>query len=75
MLQGIFDVLASIGDFFASVVGFVSDLINDLVSFVQSLLEVPAQIATVLGGFPMYFIAGITSLIAVMIVLRVVGRD
>lgn len=75
MLQGIFDVLASIGDFFASVVGFVSDLINDLVSFVQSLLEVPAQIATVLGGFPLYFIAGITSLIAVMIVLRVVGRD
>lgn len=75
MLQGIFDVLASIGDFFASVVGFVSDLINDLVSFVQSLLEVPAQIATVLGGFPLYFIAGITSLIAIMIVLRVVGRD
>lgn len=75
MLQGIFDVLASIGDFFASVVGFVSDLINDLVSFVQSLLEVPTQIATVLGGFPMYFIAGITSLIAIMIVLRVVGRD
>lgn len=75
MLQGIFEVLASIGDFFASVVGFVSDLINDLVSFVKSLLEVPTQIAIVLGGFPMYFIAGITSLIAVMIVLRVVGRD
>lgn len=75
MLQGITDVLTSIGDFFASVVGFFTDLISDLVSFVQSLIEVPSQIASVIGGFPLYFITGIGSLIAIMIVLRVVGRD
>lgn len=75
MLQGITDVLSSIGDFFASVVGFFTDLISDLVSFVQSLIEVPSQIASIIGGFPLYFITGIGSLIAIMIVLRVVGRD
>lgn len=75
MLQGITDVLTSIGEFFSSVVGFFTDLISDLVSFVQSLIAVPAQIASVIGGFPLYFITGIGTLVAVMIVLRVVGRD
>lgn len=75
MLQGITDILTQIGEFFASVVDFVGGLISDLVSFVQSLLSVPAQIQTILGGFPAYVVAGILGLIALMIVLRVVGRD
>lgn len=75
MLQGITDVLTSIGEFFSSVVGFFTDLISDLVSFVQSLIAVPSQIVSVIGGFPLYFITGIGTLVAIMIVLRVVGRD
>lgn len=75
MLDGIFQVLSSIGEFFSAIYDFISGLLQDLVNFVQQLLAIPVQIATVLGGFPIYFVGGIGILIGIMVVLRVVGRD
>lgn len=75
MLQGITDVLTSIGEFFSSIVDFVGGLIQDLVNFVTSLATVGSDIGTFLSGIPVYVVTGILSLVALMIVLRVVGRD
>lgn len=75
MLDGIFQVLTSIGVFFANVGGFLSDFISDLVGFVKQLGSMADQISTMLGGFPAYFITGVVALIAIMVLLRVLGRD
>lgn len=75
MLQGITDVLTSIGEFFSSIVDFIGGLINDLVNFVTSLVTVGSDIGNFLSGIPVYVTTGILSLVALMIVLRVVGRD
>lgn len=75
MLDGIFQVLSAIGDFFSSIIDFVSGLIQGLIDFVTSLASVPSSIQSILGGFPPYLVTGILGLIALMIVLRVVGRD
>lgn len=75
MLDGIFNVLADIGDFFASVVDAIVGFIDDLVQFAISLGEIAGQVSTILGGFPVFFVTGILTLIGVMILLRVIGRD
>lgn len=75
MIDGILQVLQTIGDFFASIGGFIVDFFGDLVSFVQNLGTISAQITTLMGGLPAYFIAGILSLIVIMVLLRVLGRD
>lgn len=75
MLQGIFDVLTAIGDFFASIIDFVGGLIDGLIQFVTSLGSIAGDVTSLMGGLPAYLLAGILSLIAIMVVLRVVGRD
>lgn len=75
MIDGILQILQSIGDFFASIGGFIVDFFGDLVSFVQNLGTISAQITTLMGGLPAYFITGILSLIVIMVLLRVLGRD
>lgn len=75
MIDGILQVLQTIGDFFASIGGFIVDFFGDLVSFVQNLGSVPAQLTTLMGGLPAYFISGILALVVIMVLLRVLGRD
>lgn len=75
MLDGIFQVLADIGEFISGIVDAILGFIDNLVGFVEQLLTVGSQITTILGGFPVFFITGIVTLVALMVVLRVVGRD
>lgn len=75
MIDGILQILQSIGDFFASIGGFIVDFFGDLVSFVQNLGSVSAQMTTLMGGLPAYFISGILALVVIMVLLRVLGRD
>lgn len=75
MLDGIFQVLTTIGDFFSSVGSFLVSFIQDLVGFVTQIGTVGGQVTSILGGLPAYFVTGILSLIAVMVLLRVLGRD
>lgn len=75
MLQGIFDVLTSIGDFFAGIIDFITGFFEDLVGFVQELAGVGSQISSFLGAFPVAFLASIAGLIVIMVLLRVLGRD
>lgn len=75
MIDGILQVLQSIGDFFASVGGFIVDFFGDLVSFVQNLGTISVQMTTLMSGLPAYIITGILSLVVIMVLLRVLGRD
>lgn len=75
MLDGIFSVLESIGSFFSGIIDAIMGFIDDLVQFAISLGSIASQISTILGGFPAYFLAGLLTLIAVMVLLRVIGRD
>lgn len=75
MISGIFDVLTSIGDFFVSIGTFIGDFLSDLVSFVTNLTSVGGQVTSLLTGLPAYLITGIASLIVIMVLLRVLGRD
>lgn len=75
MLDGIFSVLEAIGSFFSSIVDAVMGFVDDLVQFAIQLGTIGSQISSILGGFPAYFLAGILMLIAIMVLLRVVGRD
>lgn len=75
MLDSIFLVLTTIGDFFSSIGIFLVSFIQDLVGFVQQVGTVGGQVTSILGGLPAYFLTGILSLIAIMVLLRVLGRD
>lgn len=76
MLQTITDVLISIGDFLSSVVNFIVDFLADLVSFVSQLLNIGTIFTDMFSGaFPSYFVGGLLSLIVIMVLLRVLGRD
>lgn len=75
MLNGIFQVLTSIGDFFSSIGEFLVSFISDLVGFVQQIGSIGSQVTSFMGGLPAYFVAGILSLIVIMVLLRVLGRD
>lgn len=75
MLDGIFSVLESIGSFFSGIIDAIMGFIDDLVQFAQTLGTAAGQISSILGGFPGYFLAGILTLVAIMVLLRVIGRD
>lgn len=75
MLENIQNVLNSIAEFFAGVVDFVVGFVGDLVGFVKQLGSMGSQLTQIMGGMPIYFIAGIGSLVVIMVLLRVLGRD
>lgn len=76
MLETIQNVLIDIGNFFTSVVDFITGFFEDLVGFVKQLGSLATQFTDIMSGsFPAYFIAGVLSLVAIMVLLRVLGRD
>ena len=75
MLDGIFQVLTTIGDFFASIGSFLTSFISDLVGFVKQIGSIGSQVGSMMGGLPAYFITGVLGLIVIMVLLRVLGRD
>lgn len=77
MLSSIFDILKSIGDFFSMLIDIVIDLFTGLVDFMKTLATVPALFSSVLGGsgLPVVITSGIIGVVAVVIILRIIGRD
>ena len=75
MISGIFEILKSIGDFFVSIGEFVGSFFTDLVEFIKLLSSITTQITSFMGGLPVFFVAGVSALLVVMILLRVLGRD
>ena len=74
-MQAIVNVLTDIGNFFAKIVGFAVQLIEDLVYAVELLGQVLVKMPDYLVFFP----SGISSLvivgIGVVVVYKVLGRD
>lgn len=75
MLQGILDVLIKIGDFFTSVIDFIVSFFSDVVNFVKMLGVFASKIPTWFSWLPAPALALVVTLIGVVILLRVVGRD
>lgn len=77
MLSSIFSVLKSIGDFFTMLMDIVLELFTGLASFVHSLLQVPDLFRSLFSssGLPVVFVTGIVGIVAVVVILRIVGRD
>lgn len=75
MLQGIFDVLKKIGDFFTSIVDFIVTLFEDIVKFIKLLGTFAAKIPDWFSWLPASVLALIVILVGVVILIRVLGRD
>ena len=74
MLDSIFQILRNIGDFFVSIGEFIVDFFSDLAYFVEFLGTSIAEMPVYLSWLPTSFIAAISSAVAVVVVLRILGR-
>lgn len=75
MLQGIFDILKKIGDFFTSIVDFIVSFFGDVVKFVKMLGTFASKIPDWFSWLPAPVLALIVILVGVIILIRVLGRD
>lgn len=77
MLASIKNALQGILDFFGLLFDFVIDMFKGIADFVVNLAKVPALIASLVsdGVIPSIFVSGILGVIAIIIILRVIGRD
>lgn len=75
MLQGIFDILKKIGDFFTSIIDFIVTLFEDIVKFIKMLGVFASKIPDWFSWLPSPVLALIVTLVGVVILIRVLGRD
>lgn len=75
MLSGIFDVIKGIGEFFSNVVGFVLDLVKDLVYIVTLLGKTIISLPQYFGWLPPTVAALILSFFAVVVIYKITGRE
>lgn len=76
MLDSILDTLKLIGEYLTLIFDFLIDLVVGLANFIISLASVPLIVSNALGNvLPPFIMAGVTSLIACVIILRIIGRD
>lgn len=75
MLQSVLDVFTKIGDFFASVIDFVVSFFSDVVNFIKMLGIFVAKIPDWFSWLPSEVVSIIVTLIGVVVLLRVLGRD
>lgn len=76
MLQNFLDILKLIGEYLTMIFDFIIDLVVGLANFIISLATVPLTVSNALGNvLPPFIMAGITSLISCVIILRIIGRD
>lgn len=74
MLQGIFDVITSIGEFFSDIGNVIADFFSDVVAFVEQLSLAPQMVLVFFANTPVYFVSGILGLLGVIVFLRIINR-
>lgn len=74
MLDSIFQILRNIGDFFVSIGKFIVDFFGDLAYVVEFLGTTLSQIPLYLTWLPASFVVCISTALALVIVLRILGR-
>ncbi len=76
MLSGIIDGIKSIANAITSAFGFLLDFIGDLLNYVAKIVMMPVTVYNYVNQFfPAWIVVGISSIIAVVVIIRVVGRD
>lgn len=75
MISTIIDIITTIGDFFSSLFDVVFTLIKDIATFTQQLVKLPSFLESTLNFLPPVFLVGVSGVIVVLILLRVLGRD
>lgn len=75
MLKDIFDVVKQIGDFIASIVMFVIDMVEDLVYMVGLLGETVVKLPDYLNFLPATVIATITVIFSIVVIYKILGRE
>lgn len=76
MLQTIKDGILSIVSFFDSVIGFVVGLIEDTTNFISKIPESVEQVTSYMTAFlPPEVMVLLVGILAIVVILRVLGRD
>lgn len=75
MLESILDTLTSIGDFFASVVEWVADFIEDLVTMAKYLGQAVIEFPTYFDWMPASVVALLVTAVGIVVIYKFLGRD
>lgn len=75
MLQSIFNVIKSIGDFFVTMFSWVSSGVKQLVGLVLLLGKAVLAIPSYISWIPFSVVAVITVMITVAVLYKVLGRE
>ncbi len=74
-MQGILDVLVSIGEVIVSLVDFIISFIGDLLFVIQLLGTLLLQIPSLLGWFPSAFLTLLITTFGIVVIYKVLGRE
>lgn len=74
-MSAIFGALKSIVDFISLLFNFVIDFFKGLADFISTIVKAPQTIAGLSGILPPFVFSAIVGVIAIVIILRCIGRD
>lgn len=75
MLESILDTLTAIGDFFASVVEWVADFIEDLVQMAKYLGQAVIEFPAYFDWLPASIVALLVTAVGIIVIYKFLGRD
>lgn len=75
MLESILDTLQSIGDFFASIIEWVADFIEDLVTMAKYLGQAVIEFPTYFDWLPASVVALLVTAVGIIVIYKFLGRD
>lgn len=76
MLNAIKQTIQQIADFFSSVIDFVVGFIKDTINFIGKIPEAVEEVTDLASSFfPAEILALFISALAIVVILRVLGRD
>ena len=75
MLESILNTLTSIGDFFASIIEWVADFIEDLVQMAKYLGQAVVEFPTYFNWLPSSVLAILITLVGIVVIYKFLGRD
>lgn len=76
MLNNIKEILQKIGDFFSMITTFVVDFFEDTAFFIKQLSASVSEVGSFVGQiFPAELVTAFLALIAIVVILRILGRD
>ena len=75
MLKSIFNAIKTISKSLTKIIEIVFDFVEDLLWLVDQLAEITLGLPQYIGWLPSLAITTITSIIGIVVIFRVLGRD